>query len=213
MTCAVGWSPDDLIIDRFGILTTISSSARGSPGLTISITSKGEYPLDHPKHPDHLKSYVQDYLAKYGARKVEANALVTRPEAGRELCRQAILKYVPANAPARYLKKLKPFRARASARDRAAAGGGRVVMVARAVVLALPVPPSGLNDACSSPSRPPPRAIAEIRELATDQPAGSCRRSGTGHIAGPWQAEIVLPATYAGPTPTTVPKPTARTCS
>jgi hypothetical protein len=50
-------------------------------------------------------------LAAYGARKVEANALVTRPEAGRELCRQAILKYLPAKAPRRYLEKLKPIRA------------------------------------------------------------------------------------------------------
>jgi hypothetical protein len=43
-------------------------------------------------------------------RKVESDALLKRPEAGRELCRQAILKYVPANAPRRYQKKLKPMR-------------------------------------------------------------------------------------------------------
>jgi len=50
--------------------------------------------LDDPRHPDHGKAYVQDYLAEFGARKVEANALVTRATAGRELCRRAILKYV-----------------------------------------------------------------------------------------------------------------------
>jgi hypothetical protein len=37
---------------------------------------------------------VQGYLQRYGARKCEANALVVRPEAGRELCRQAILPYI-----------------------------------------------------------------------------------------------------------------------
>jgi hypothetical protein len=61
-------------------------------------------------NPDHYKAYVQDYLRKYGARKVEADALLKVPELGRKLCRQAILKYVPASAPRRYLNKLKPLR-------------------------------------------------------------------------------------------------------
>jgi hypothetical protein len=68
------------------------------------------YPLDHKLHPDHHKAYVQDYLRKYGARKVEADALLKVPELGRKLCRQAILKYVPASAPRRYLNKFKPVR-------------------------------------------------------------------------------------------------------
>ena len=63
--------------------------------------------LDDPRHPDHDKDYVQSYLKKFGARKVEANALVTRPEAGRALCRSAILKYVPPNAPKEYEKSLR----------------------------------------------------------------------------------------------------------
>ena len=58
--------------------------------------------LDDPRHPDHAKTFVQDYLERFGARKVEANALVVRPEAGRELCRQAILKYVDASAAEDY---------------------------------------------------------------------------------------------------------------
>ena len=45
---------------------------------------------------------MQDYLREFGARKVEANALVVRPREGRELLRPAILKYVPASAPADY---------------------------------------------------------------------------------------------------------------
>ncbi|MDD2869745.1 hypothetical protein [Neomegalonema sp.] len=93
---ATGWSPDRLIVDRFGLnddfiaahkLTWIENLETGSGGR-----------LDDPRHPDHAKSYVQDYLRKFGARKVEANALVTRPEAGRRLCREAILKYVDAGA-------------------------------------------------------------------------------------------------------------------
>ncbi len=62
--------------------------------------------LDSPRHPDHYKPYVQSYLEQYGARKVEANALVVRPEAGRELCQQAILKYVNDDAPQGYQDRL-----------------------------------------------------------------------------------------------------------
>jgi hypothetical protein len=92
---AVGWSPDSLVISRFGLnadfierheLTWIDNLA----------TSKGEYPLDDRRHPDHFKDYVQSYIRKFGVRKVEANALVVRPEAGRALCRDAILEYVDA---------------------------------------------------------------------------------------------------------------------
>jgi hypothetical protein len=110
MAHAVEWSPDNLIIDRFG-LNYDFIEREGLTWIDNLITSKGEYPLDDRRHPDHYKPYVQTYLRKYGVRKVEANALVKRPEAGRKLCRQAILKYVPADAPRRYLKKLKPFRA------------------------------------------------------------------------------------------------------
>ena len=107
---AVGWSPDNLIIERFGLdhdfvereqLTWIENLA----------TSKGEYPLDDRRHPDHYKEYVQSYLRQFGARKVEADALLKVPELGRELCRRAILKYVPTSAPRRYHAKLKPVRA------------------------------------------------------------------------------------------------------
>lgn len=107
---ATGWSPGNLVIDRFGLdidfiernnLTWIDNLA----------TAKGDYPLNDRRHPDHNKPYVQEYLRAHGVRKVESDALLKNPEAGRELCRQAILKYVPASAPRRYLNKLKPFRA------------------------------------------------------------------------------------------------------
>jgi hypothetical protein len=105
---AVGWSPYDVIIDRFGLnfdfieahgLTWIDNLETGAGGR-----------LDDPRHPDHGKAYVQDYLRRFGARKVEANALVARPQAGRELCLRAILNYVAEDAPDRYLERLKPLR-------------------------------------------------------------------------------------------------------
>jgi hypothetical protein len=111
MARAVGWSPDNLVIDRFGLdydfierndLTWIENLE----------TSNGEYPLNDKRHPDHYKPYVQDYLREYGVRKVESDALLKVPELGRDLCRSAILKYVPAGAPRRYQNKLKPVRAK-----------------------------------------------------------------------------------------------------
>jgi hypothetical protein len=104
LTKAVGWSPDKLIIDRFGLnydfiqrhrLTWIENLITGS-----------KHDLADRYHPDHFKPYVQNYLREFGARKVEANALVVRPEAGRKLCRDAILKYVPADAVERYEHRL-----------------------------------------------------------------------------------------------------------
>jgi len=110
MSRAVGWSPHDLIIDRFG-LNFDFIERHGLTWIDNLITPNGKYPLDDPRHPHHKMEYVQSYLQRFGARKVEANALVTRPEAGRELCRQAILRYVPADAIARYERKLIPIRA------------------------------------------------------------------------------------------------------
>ena len=49
---------------------------------------------------------MQDYIREYGRRKVEANALVVLPEIGRQLCRDAILRFIPADAPEKYRRKL-----------------------------------------------------------------------------------------------------------
>ncbi len=97
---AVDWSAENLIIDRFGLNADFIETNRLTwiDGLE---TGSGRDLADR-RHPDHGKPYVQDYLARFGARKVEANALVVRPDAGRELCRQAIARYVDPDAPRRY---------------------------------------------------------------------------------------------------------------
>jgi hypothetical protein len=104
----VGWHPDKLTIDRFG-LNHDFITAHGLTWIDNLETGSGKR-LDDPKHPDHLKPYVQNYLGRFGARKVEANALVVSPEAGRDLCRRAILKYVPATAPKDHQRKLNAAR-------------------------------------------------------------------------------------------------------
>jgi hypothetical protein len=105
---AVGWSPENLVIDRFG-LDYDFIQANGLVWIDNLETGSGKSLAD-PKHPDHFKPYVQDYLRRFGARKVEANALVARPEMGRELCRQAILRYVPGAAAANYQRRLAAVR-------------------------------------------------------------------------------------------------------
>jgi hypothetical protein len=107
---AVGWSPDNLIITRFG-LNADFINRHGLTWIDNLETSSGQR-LDDRRHPDHNKPYVQDYLGRFGARKVEANALVVAPQVGRDLCRRAILQHLPADAPRRYRERLAVERAR-----------------------------------------------------------------------------------------------------
>jgi hypothetical protein len=101
---AVGWTPENLIISRFGLNARFIDRHRLT-WIDNLETSSGQL-LDDPDHNDHDKAYVQDYIARFGVRKCEANALVVEPEVGRELCRNAILEHVPANAPAKYQRRL-----------------------------------------------------------------------------------------------------------
>jgi hypothetical protein len=100
----VGWSPDNLLITRFGLNADFIDDHHLT-WIDNLETSSGQR-LDDPRHPDHYKSYVQDYIARYGVRKCEANALVVAPQVGRQLCRQAILQHVPAAAPRHYRRRL-----------------------------------------------------------------------------------------------------------
>jgi hypothetical protein len=101
---AVGWSPDDLIITRFGLNADFIERKRLT-WIDNLETSSG-LRLDDEGHRDHSKDYVQSYIEQFGARKCEANALVVRPDDGRDLCRRAILEHVPTDAPERYRERL-----------------------------------------------------------------------------------------------------------
>lgn len=86
-----GYDPENLIIVRFGLnydfivanhLLWIDNLITGSK------TKKMD--LSNPSHPNHNLPYVQNYIHKYGVRKCEANAILPKREAGRELCRRTI---------------------------------------------------------------------------------------------------------------------------
>jgi len=101
MQDAVGWDPSALTIERFG-LNADFIEANGLTWVDNLLTGSGkDLAQNHnqpgPKHTDYWKPHVQDYLKQHGVRKLEANALVVRPEAGRALCRRAIEQYIDRN--------------------------------------------------------------------------------------------------------------------
>jgi hypothetical protein len=113
LASAVGWSPENLHVERFGLnadfirqhhLTWIDGLKTGS----------GK-DLADPTHQHHEHAYVQNYIEQFGARKCEANALIVRPEAGRQLCLTAIEKHLDLNAIAAYEQRLAEERKRVQA--------------------------------------------------------------------------------------------------
>jgi hypothetical protein len=86
---------DEIEIVRFGLNADFIKKHRLSwtQGL---ITGTGK-DLADPSHSKHFDHDVQSYIEKFGAKKLEADALVTRAQAGRRLCRDAILQYIDTN--------------------------------------------------------------------------------------------------------------------
>jgi hypothetical protein len=97
-----------LTVDRFG-LNEDFIAAHNLTWIDNLETGSGRSLAD-PRHKDHKAEYVQSYLRRFGERKVEANALVVRPDAGRQLCLEAILNYLSEDAPALYQRALRPHR-------------------------------------------------------------------------------------------------------
>lgn len=64
-----------------------------------NLETGGGKDLASPRHPDHDKPYVQDYIAQFGVWKCEANALVGNPREARRLLEDVINEYIPASHP------------------------------------------------------------------------------------------------------------------
>lgn len=95
-----GYDPRGLHIHRFGLnypfiqeheFTWIDNLVTGS-GKDLASTG----------HPNHAQEYVQTYLEEVGARKCEANVLVTRPAVAYKLVQEAIDKWLGPEASARF---------------------------------------------------------------------------------------------------------------
>lgn len=64
-----------------------------------NLETGGGRELSDPQHPDHFKPYVQDYIARFGVWKCEANALVGNPAKAKALLEDVINLYIPAGHP------------------------------------------------------------------------------------------------------------------
>jgi hypothetical protein len=103
-----GFDPSNLIIERFG-LTYEFIEENDLTWIDNLITGSG-LDLADPTHKNHNMPYLQDYLSEIGERKCEANAVVTMPDAARELCKEAIEKYLGEDAVDRFEAKRQAVR-------------------------------------------------------------------------------------------------------
>lgn len=98
-----GYDPDGLQITRFGLNYDFIID-NNYTWIDNLITGSGK-DLADPAHPNFNLPYVQEYLSNIGERKCEANAIVTTPEAARQLCREAIEDIVGVDARKRFAAK------------------------------------------------------------------------------------------------------------
>ena len=99
----MGYDPDDLKIERFG-LNFDFIQGNGFSWINNLITGGGK-DLNDPTHRHHEMDYVQEYIENYGARKCEANVLVTQPDLARALCLQAIVAHLGEDALDRFAQR------------------------------------------------------------------------------------------------------------
>lgn len=105
---AVQWIPENVRVDRFGLNYDFIVANNLTWIDNLQTSSGGD--LSDPRHPHHKYPHVANYLHQYGAKKCEANALVTRAEQGRDLCRAAIQQYIDPDAPRAYEDSLQDAR-------------------------------------------------------------------------------------------------------
>lgn len=62
-----------------------------------NLETGGGKDLSSPRHKDHHKPYVQDYIEQFGVWKCEANALVSNPEQAVGIFTDAVEQYIPSD--------------------------------------------------------------------------------------------------------------------
>lgn len=98
-----GYDPSTLIIHRFGLNYDFIVD-NNLTWIDNLITGSGRN-LASPTHKNYHMEYVQEYLAKYGERKCEANAVVTMPQSAQQLVTQAIEEFLGEDAIQRFTAK------------------------------------------------------------------------------------------------------------
>lgn len=105
-----GYDPSALEIVRFGL--NYDFITRNGYTWIDNLITGSKLNLADPGHKNHFLPYVQQYLRNYGPRKCEANAIVTTPDAARELVREAIEDIVGYTALERFEEKRRLVRER-----------------------------------------------------------------------------------------------------
>lgn len=88
-----GWDSKNLIIDRFGL--NYDFIIDNELSWINNLMTSGKKDLSNPKHQDFKKYNVGEWIKKYGAKKVEANAIITIPELARKLFFETLVNYIP----------------------------------------------------------------------------------------------------------------------
>lgn len=101
---ASGYNPKNLIVDHFGL--TFDFIQKHNLLWIDNLKTGSKKDLSNPKHPDHNKAYVKDYIEKYGVRKCEANAILPLRDFAKQDCEEAIQKYLGLNSHEKYEKGL-----------------------------------------------------------------------------------------------------------
>ena len=98
-----GYDPENLKIVRFGLEADFIKKHKLTWINNLITGSKRD--LASPSHKNHNMPYVQDYIAKFGARKCEANAIVPMPVIAKKLVENSITSLVGDEALARFRHK------------------------------------------------------------------------------------------------------------
>lgn len=107
-----GYNPDYLEIERFGLNHDFIQE-NNLVWIENLITGSGRN-LAAPSHKNYNMPYVQNYLYEYGARKVEANAILKNRVAAQQMCRNAIEGWLGTDARDRFESKREGIRVKAS---------------------------------------------------------------------------------------------------
>jgi len=108
-----GWDPVNLIVDPIGL--TYRFIQENNLTWVDNLKSGSKRDLDDPKGKVWIENRfnIREYVAKYGVRKCEANAVVIVPELGRKILQDAIDKWLEKDAHKSYLLALKIGQSRA----------------------------------------------------------------------------------------------------
>ncbi|HEY5124852.1 MAG TPA: hypothetical protein VIK14_14065 [Ignavibacteria bacterium] len=99
-----GYSPDNLLIHRFGLNADFIYE-HNLTWIDNLITGSGKN-LASPAHKNFKMPYVQEYIKEFGARKCEANAIVPMPREARFLVENTIISFLGDDALSRFDKKM-----------------------------------------------------------------------------------------------------------